>query len=203
MEDDRTVSRGFTLIDHSKALTPVNNFITISGGKLTTFRLMAEKTADCVCRHLGVTQPCLTRREHLPSTVEARWTEPGLAPVQWIRNSDPEDLLLCECEMVPQSVVDTIVAGFDKNLGQPGMKAINLRSRIGKGPCQGAFCSLWVAAHLYHRRRLSGNHGIEALRAFLRERWRGQRCLLWDLPLAQAELMEAMHCGLNGLELMQ
>jgi glycerol-3-phosphate dehydrogenase len=39
------------------------------------------------------------------------------------------------------------------------------------------------------------------LRAFLRERWRGQQPLLWDMPLAQAELMEAMHCGLFGLEL--
>ncbi len=199
--DDRSVSRGFALIDHSEGPGPINNFITISGGKLTTFRLMAEKTADRVCHHLGISAPCLTRSEPLPNTVDARWTEPGLAPNQWIRNNDPDDILLCECEMVPQSVVDTIVSSLKRRQGQPSMKAIGLRSRIGKGPCQGTFCSLRVAAYLYDRQEISGDQGITELRAFLRERWRGQRPLLWDMPLAQAELMQAMHCGLFGLEL--
>ncbi len=201
--DDRSVSRGFALIDHSEGPRPVRNFITISGGKLTTFRLMAEKTADRVCRHLGINEPCRTRTQPLPNTVDARWTEPGLAPDQWIRNNDPDDILLCECEMVPQSVVDTIITSLRRRQGQPSMKAISLRSRIGKGPCQGTFCSLRVASYLYDRRELSGDQGRLELRGFLRERWRGQQPLLWDLPLAQAELMEAMHCGLFGLELEQ
>jgi glycerol-3-phosphate dehydrogenase len=199
--DDRSVSRGFVLIDHSQNPRPINNFITISGGKLTTFRLMAEKTADQVCRHLGVEAPCLTRSEPLPNTVDARWTEPGLAPNIWIRNNDPQDMLLCECEMVPQSVVDAIVTSLRERGSLPNMKAIGLRSRIGKGPCQGAFCSLRVASYLYDRDVFSHDQGVGELCDFLRERWRGQRPLLWDTPLAQAELMEAMHCGLFGLEL--
>lgn len=199
--DDRSVSRGFALIDHAEDPRPIKNFITISGGKLTTFRLMAEKTADRVCRHLGIKAPCRTSAEPLPNTVDARWTEPGLAPNQWIRKNDPEDQLLCECEMVPQSVVDTIVASIRRQNGLPTMRAIGLRSRMGKGPCQGTFCSLRVAAYLYDRREFMGRQGLEELRAFLRERWRGQQPLLWDMPLAQAELMEAMHCGLFGMEL--
>lgn len=200
-EDDRSVSRGFALIDHSEDNRPIQNFITISGGKLTTFRLMAEKTADRVCRHLGVPSPCLTRTEPLPNSVDARWTEPGLAPNTWIRNNDPEDMLLCECEMVPQSVVDTIVRSLRERGSEPDMKAIGLRSRIGKGPCQGTFCSLRVAAYLYDRNIFHGDQGVGELCNFLRQRWRGQRPLLWDMPLAQAELMEAMHCGFFGLEL--
>lgn len=201
--DDRSVSRGFALIDHSDGPRPVRNFITISGGKLTTYRLMAEKTADRVCHHLGINVSCRTRTEPLPNAVDARWTEPGLAPNQWIRNNDPDDILLCECEMVPQSVVDTIAASLGRRRGQPSMKALGLRSRIGKGPCQGSFCSLRVASYLYDRRQWSGQQGRFELRDFLRERWRGQQPLLWDMPLAQAELMEAMHCGLFGLELEQ
>ncbi len=54
--DARSVSRGFSLIDHAR--DNVDNFITITGGKLTTYRLMAEKTADMVCRKLGVKAPC-------------------------------------------------------------------------------------------------------------------------------------------------
>ncbi len=199
--DDRSVSRGFALVDHAAAAKPISNFITITGGKLTTFRLMAEKTADLVCRHLGVKQPCRTRIEPLPNTVDARWTEPGLAPNFWLRRDDADDILLCECEMVPQSVVEEIVTTIRKQNGRPGLRAIGLRSRIGKGPCQGTFCSQRVAAYLYDRRHLENHQGVEELRGFLRERWRGQQPLLWDTPLAQAELLEAMHCGLFDIEL--
>ncbi|MEJ2286290.1 MAG: FAD-dependent oxidoreductase [Desulfobacterales bacterium] len=59
--DDRSVSRSFALIDHSEE--GLENFTTISGGKLTTYRLMAEKTVDLVCRRLGNCSPCLTRTE--------------------------------------------------------------------------------------------------------------------------------------------
>ena len=199
--DDRSISRGFALIDHRRDRRPVRNLITITGGKLTTFRLMAEKTADLVCRHLGTQASCRTHLEPLPNTVDARWTEPGLAPNQWIRRNDPGDMLLCECEMVPQSVVDTIVSSIRSQGGRPSMKTLSLRSRIGKGPCQGSFCSLRVISYLYDAMQFQADRGLDELRTFLNERWRGQQPLLWDMPLAQAELMEAMHCGLLGLEL--
>lgn len=199
--DDRNVSRGFVLIDHGEAEDPIENVISITGGKLTTYRLMAEKTADRVCKRLGVCEPCRTGEQPLPNTVDARWTEPGLAPNQWIRKNDPEDILLCECEMVPQSVVDEIVKSIRRQNGHPSLKAIGLRSRIGKGPCQGTFCSQRVTGYLYDRDELHAKEGTAELRAFLRERWRGQQPLLWNAPLAQAELLEALHCGLFGLEL--
>lgn len=199
--DDRTVSRGFVLIDHDREPERLTNFITIAGGKLTTYRLMAEKTADLVCTRLGVSAACRTHLEALPDTVDARWTEPGLAPSEWLRKKVPGDLLLCECEMVPQSTVDEIVSGIGKLDGRPSLKSVSLRSRIGKGPCQGAFCSQRLAAYLYDNGNLDRDRGITQLRAFLRERWRGQQPLLWDVSLVQAELLEAMHCGLFGLEL--
>jgi glycerol-3-phosphate dehydrogenase len=201
--DDRSVSRGFELIDHSEKGGRVDNLITITGGKLTTFRLMAERAANQVCRHLKVTKPCSTQKMPLPNTVAARWTEPGLAPNIWIRQQKPEDKLLCECEMVPQSVVEEIVASVKRQGGETRLQSIGLRSRVGKGPCQGTFCSQRVVAHLYNHNHLSGDKGPAELRNFLRERWRGQHPLLWDASLAQAELMEAMHCGFFGLELVR
>jgi glycerol-3-phosphate dehydrogenase len=200
-DDDRTVSRGFALIDHAREPEKLANFITITSGKLTTYRLMAEKTADRVCERLGVHAPCRTHIEPLPNTVDARWTKPGLAPNMWLRNKAPNDMLLCECEMVPQSVVEEIVDAIRELDGRPDFEAIGLRSRIGKGPCQGTFCSQRLAAYLYDRQHLDNRQGLSEMRAFLRERWRGQQPLLWDLPLAQAELLEAMHCGLFCLEL--
>lgn len=200
--DDRSVSRGFVLIDHGQGEDHViENFLTITGGKLTTYRLMAEKTADLVCRRLGHGEPCRTRTEPLPNMAAARWTEPGLAPRTWMERNRPDDLLLCECEMVPQAVVDDLVNTLKHHGSAPGLRALGLRSRIGKGPCQGTFCSQRVAAYLYDCGVWQGNRGIAELQSFLRERWRGQEPLLWDISLAQAELLEATHCGIFGLEL--
>jgi glycerol-3-phosphate dehydrogenase len=199
--DDRNVSRGFALFDHAEEDPSVDNFISITGGKLTTFRLMAEKTVDLVCRRLGTCTPCRTRTEPLPNTVDARWTEPGLAPNMWVHQKDPEDMLLCECEMVPQSVVTAITKSLQGQSADVSLQAVGLRSRIGKGPCQGTFCSQRVAAYLYDQGVFSGQRGIHELRSFLQERWRGQQPLMWDTALSQAELLEAMHCGLFGLEL--
>ena len=199
--DDRSVSRGFILIDHAReSESPIENLLTITGGKLTTYRLMAEKTADLVCRRIGCSAPCRTRTEPLPNMVGARWTEPGLAPRSWLASGRADDLLLCECEMVPQAVVDDLVQALGRHDGPPGLKALGLRSRIGKGPCQGSFCSQRVAAYLYDCGIWQADRGLTELRAFLRERWRGREPLLWDISLAQAELLEATHCGMFGLE---
>jgi glycerol-3-phosphate dehydrogenase len=49
----RESSRSFEVIDHSQE-HGLEGIVTITGGKLTTFRLMAEKTANLVCEKLGV-----------------------------------------------------------------------------------------------------------------------------------------------------
>lgn len=197
--DDRAVSRGFNLVEHQE--DGIENFITITGGKLTTYRLMAEKAADLVCKHLDCTEPCRTGTVPLPDLSEARWTDPASASKTWVRQKDPEDILLCECEMVPKSVVDAIVSSIQEQNQHTRLTTIALRSRVGKGPCQGTFCSLRIAAYLYDRHVFNQDQGLDEIRNFLQERWRGQRPLLWDSLLAQSELQEAMHCGMFGLEL--
>ncbi|MFC7058024.1 FAD-dependent oxidoreductase [Halovenus salina] len=62
--DRRGISRGFTLLDHGRE--SIANFYSVVGGKLTTYREMAEVTADRVCEQLGVDEPCLTASERLP-----------------------------------------------------------------------------------------------------------------------------------------
>lgn len=197
--DDRSVTRGFDLVDHAK--DHIDNFITITGGKLTTFRLMAEKTSDLVCSKIGVSAPCQTRKIPLISAHETRWAVPGFSPKNWFSRHNKDDLLLCECEMVPQSAIKEIVGYFDIFNKQVDLRGIGKRSRIGKGSCQGNFCSIRIAAYLYDRGHLSANQGVTEIKTFLDDRWKGQRCLLWDTPVVQVELQEAMHCGFFGLEL--
>ena len=198
-KEARSVSRDITLLDHEKE--GLENLTTITGGKFTTYRNMAEKTADLVCLRLGISKPCRTRTEPLPSTSACRWTETGIAPQEWILRHDPDDLLLCECEMVPQSAVDNLVSSIRQRTDKPDLDAIGLRSRIGKGPCQGTFCSAKIASYLYDRGEFHSDDGLVNMREFLRGRWRGQHPILWGNQLVQAELMEAMHCGLFCQEL--
>ena len=197
--DGRIASRGFALFDHADH--GLENLATITGGKLTTCRLMAERTADLVCRRLGATRPCLTATTPLPVAAECDWTEPGRAPREWMRSHRPDDTLLCECELVSGSAVDAICAAL-RAAGDSGtLTDIGLRSRVGKGACQGAFCAVRTAAHLYQRGEFQALRGVDEILEFLSERWRGQRAVLWGEQLAQAELMEALHCGLFGEEL--
>jgi glycerol-3-phosphate dehydrogenase len=56
----RELSRTFKCYDHAQD-EGVEGFVTISGGKGTTLRGMAEVTADVVARKLGVDAPCRTR----------------------------------------------------------------------------------------------------------------------------------------------
>jgi glycerol-3-phosphate dehydrogenase len=197
--DDRGISRSFALIDHCE--DGLENFATISGGKLTTFRLMAEKTADLVCRRMGISRPCLTRTQPLAITQPAKWTQPGLAPKLWLKHHEPEDILLCECEMVPKSAVDAIIDSIRKQNGRPDLKAIALRSRIGKGACQGTFCGVRVTSYMFDQGELETEESLSNLRDFLSQRWKGQHPTLWDKQLVQAELLEALYCGFFGLEL--
>jgi glycerol-3-phosphate dehydrogenase len=55
----RELSRTFKCFDHAEE--GVEGFVTISGGKATTLRGMAETTADVVARKLGIDAPCRTR----------------------------------------------------------------------------------------------------------------------------------------------
>ena len=198
---DRSVSRGFHVFDHEE--DGVNNFVTITGGKLTTYRLMAEKAADLVCQKLGVDAPCRTAEEALPASEEHEWTVPGQAPRLWLKKQDPNDTIICECEMVPKSGVDQIANLLKAEGGRPNLQGISLRSRLGKGSCQGAYCGIRATAHLYEQGILGKSDGLKDLRQFIENRWKGQKTILWDGQLAQAELQEAMYCGLFGLEIQE
>lgn len=196
--DDRTVSRSFRLMDHGQE--GVENLFTITGGKLTTYRLMAEKTADAVCGYLAQGGPCETRTRPLPVSEPARWTEPGAAPKKWMAGHRADDGMICECEMVSESVVASLVDSLESQGLARGLAEVGLRSRVGKGPCQGSFCGLRLAAWMYGQGHVTGDAGLAGLARFYQERWKGMRPVSWGENLARAELHEALQCGLFGME---
>ncbi len=67
-EEGREVSRAHYVLDHEE-LDGVSGFVTVTGGKLTTCRLMAQDVVDLVCAKMGVDAACRTHLEPLPTAV--------------------------------------------------------------------------------------------------------------------------------------
>jgi glycerol-3-phosphate dehydrogenase len=63
---ERELSRTFQVFDHSER-DNMEGFVTIAGGKMSTARVMAEKTADVVARTFGLNVPCRTHEVPLVS----------------------------------------------------------------------------------------------------------------------------------------
>jgi glycerol-3-phosphate dehydrogenase len=62
----RSLARTFKCFDH-KEIDGIDGIVTITGGKATTCRAMAETTVDVVCQKLGIPTPCTTKEVVLDS----------------------------------------------------------------------------------------------------------------------------------------
>jgi glycerol-3-phosphate dehydrogenase len=183
----RQLSRSHTVLDHAQ--DGVENFVSIVGGKLTTFRLMAEQTADLVCRKLGVTTPCRTADEPLPAARSRGYYHLGerlTAREEEAGGADAD--LVCECELVSRQMVRDFVEAY----GQPRIDDMLRALRLGMGPCQGAFCAL-RAAGILAEMRPTGPAALEALRDFLEERMKGLRPILWGDQARQLGLTQVIY----------
>ena len=82
----RNISRGIVLLDH-ESRDGVKGFISITGGKLMTYRLMAEWATDLVCSKLGIERSCVTMsiplpgsgREDIEEISRQTWARPAAA----------------------------------------------------------------------------------------------------------------------------
>ncbi len=63
-QDPLKISRTFDCFDHSEK-DDLAGLISLIGGKATTLRAMAEKTADLICQKTGRDIACKTKTEKL------------------------------------------------------------------------------------------------------------------------------------------
>jgi glycerol-3-phosphate dehydrogenase len=191
---DREVSRSHHLLDHRER-DGVDGLVTITGGKFTTFRLMAEVTTDLVCRRLGVDQPCRTATEALPDSEDSHyyWVGARLAEREATLH---EDQLICECEMVPRRRLEQAM----QRRGTGSLDDIRRTLRLGMGPCQGGFCIYRAAGILHAVERMTAPAANAALLDFLQERWKGLRPILYGDQLRQARLDDWIFQGLLGVD---
>lgn len=192
--ENRELTRAFVLLDHATR-DGVEGLITITSGKWTTYRLMAEATVDLVCRKLGVQRPCRTHLETLPLPAEAqRHHTPGYhslgSRLRQVEEQHAYGQLICECELVTrQDILNAIPAART-------IDDLRRDTRLGMGPCQGGFCT-YRAAGLWQRHAdLPVRQINQALLDFLQERWKGLLPILWGQQLRQERLDELIYNSL-------
>jgi glycerol-3-phosphate dehydrogenase len=192
--DTRDVSRTHTLIDHAER-DGVRGFVTITGGKATTFRLMAEAAVDAVCTQLGVDRPCRTYEEPLPGSEEGQFYWLG-ARVHAREPVPRSAQIICECELITRERLEAaMVRRHTTNLDD-----IRRVLRLGMGPCQGGFCIYRATGILHGLARLDAPAANASLLDFLKERWKGVQPVLHGDQLRQASLDDWIFQGLLAVQ---
>ena len=139
--ESRNATRALALLDHQQR-DGVAGFLTITGGKWTTFRLMAQTTLDKACAQLGVERACRTADTPVPGVEQGYyWLGHRLHEVE---ERHLQGDLICECELVTRAMVEQAVQN------NPTVTLDDLRRdvRLGMGPCQGGFCTFRAAGIL-------------------------------------------------------
>jgi glycerol-3-phosphate dehydrogenase len=192
--DTRQVSRSHALIDHRER-DGVERFVTITGGKATTFRLMAEVAVDAVCAQLGVDRPCRTHEEPLPDSEDGRFYTLGARLRAREPRPKPEELI-CECELITR---DRLEQAMERR-HTASLDDIRRTLRLGMGPCQGGFCIYRATGILHAVERLDSREANESLLSFLQERWKGVHPILYGDQVRQARLDDWIFQGLLGVQ---
>ena len=211
----RNISRGIVLLDHQER-DGLSGFITITGGKLMTYRLMAEWATDLVCRKLSVEKPCETADKALPGSekndfsvksatrkiysasrvvqMSAKDRHGSLASN--IASSDMvDDAMVCECEGVSIGEVNYAI----KELHVGNLIDLRRRTRVGMGTCQGELCACRAAGLLGEAQGKTAQ-AKDDLADFLQERWKGMYPIAWGETIVEAQFTSWIYEGIYGLK---
>lgn len=214
----RSASRGFVTLDHQ--YDGIKNFMSVCGGKFTTYRLMAEKVCDIVCSQLGVNAKCRTAEEDLVEDISpdlmtrAKKVFPSYGAelaasrlgneklekvIDKIEQNPETKELICECENVTRAEVEEI----SKEETSHTVSDIRRRTRLGMGTCQGTFCAYRSIGVLSKSSLPWAKDTTFLFKEFLETRWKGIRPVLWGNMLRDIELTRAIYdasLNLNGVE---
>ena len=216
---DREISRAHAIIDHD-ARDGVGNFVSIVGGKLTTHRLMAEQTADVVAAKLGVTRPLHDRGRDAART-RSEGTRTGWATA-WRSTRTRAAGTPTSCASA-RSCTRSMVDAFLDAHWPCSIDDVRRGTRLGMGPCQGAFCTFRVGrarrraprrahgrdrtagarrarggrARTRDRRPACGDRGPCA-HGFLRERFKGTRPIAEGRQLQELMMTNGIYVGRPG-----
>lgn len=203
----RSISRGIVCLDH-ETRDGMAGFITITGGKMMTYRLMAEIATDLACKKLNVDKKCETATTPLPGS-EPRNEEQyktysysqkaaegrhGTLTTEVPSGNSEDDSLVCECEEVTVGEVKYAI----NKLHVHNLINLRRRTRVGMGTCQGELCACRAACVLGKESGDTAKSGAD-LADFINERWKGMMPVAWGDTLREAQLTATIYQGLCGL----
>ena len=205
----RSISRGIVCLDH-KERDGMVGFVTITGGKMMTYRLMAEMATDLVCQKLDKVGACTTAILPLPGSDEkikkrgkqhavamkAALERHGSLTKEIKERSSEDKAMVCECEHVSVGEMKYAI----NKLNVKNLTNIRRRTRLGMGSCQGKLCAC-RAASLLCRHSGDAEATLADLASFMNERWKGMRPVAWGSSLSEAQLTITIYEGLCGLTL--
>jgi glycerol-3-phosphate dehydrogenase len=192
--DTRDVSRTHAVVDHRER-DGVDGLLTMSGGKLTTLRLMAQDIVDAMCAQLGTVRPCLTHEELPPGNEDGEPYSLG-SRLRRREATLQDEQLICECELIGRGRLEHEM----RRRGTANLDDLRRSLRLGMGPCQGGFCIYRATGILHGVERLDGADAAASLRSFVQERWKGVWPILYGDQLRQACLDDWIFQGLLDVE---
>jgi glycerol-3-phosphate dehydrogenase len=190
----RDVTRAHAMLDHDER-DGVKGFLTITGGKLTTMRLMARDIVDAMCAQLGDDRPCRTDEVVLPGSEDQQLYHIG-ERLQRKEDHLLDDQLVCECELIPRARLEARMRERETT----NLDDIRRSLRLGMGPCQGGFCIYRATGILHGVEQIDAPEANDSLRNFLQERWKGVWPILYGDQLRQARLDDWIFQGLLDVE---
>ena len=204
------LSRRYQVIDHARE--GAEGLVTIAGGKLSMFRLMAEETSDVVCRKLGHQAPCTTATTPLPGSeselepaadLAQRHGIPALAAIKLqSRHGSRSDhvidkahagRMVCRCEPLTESELAYAARHEQVRSLADAFRRVGLSS----GPCAGASCVMRAAAVIGKQLGWSASQRFDAVREFVSGAWLGRAPVLGQSGWAQEELTQGALRGLR------
>jgi len=213
-EDD--LSREHVIYDHRLQGAP--GLLSMVGGKLASYRIMAEEAVDVIEDRLGVPRrPCRTHLEPLPGgesypdvaalAREYRIPETTVARIAYRHGANAVAICelarkeprlrapVCRCEQVIGAELAYSIRY------EEGRRLLDLRrrNRLAMGPCQGSDCAQVAAALLARELDLDAQSHRNELLSLLQLRWKGQRGVLVGASAAQQELSRCQHLGAAAL----
>ena len=207
----RNISRGIVCLDH-ESRDGLRGFVSITGGKLMTYRLMAEIATDTVCRKLGIEAACQTAKQPLPGSeggglekiAKKIWDVPTMAQKAMVGRfgsgaarlgfDDDKGGVVCECEEVTVAEVDAAAEYLDVS----DLVDLRRRTRVGMGTCQGELCACRAAGRLAKANGCAAK-AKEDLKSFMRERWKGMYPVAWGETLREASYTQWVYSEVLGL----
>lgn len=207
--EDR-LSREHEIVDHSSR-DAVARFVSIVGGKLASYRVMAEELTDHICAILGrAPVPCSTHSTPLPGNdrpidLKGLATRYGIPEyvvqrLQFRHGSRTEAILaqtddhpewrqvICTCESVTEAEIRYVV----QHEWVSTLDDLRRRTRFGMGPCQSCSCVVKGALILGDELKSSAKAIQQYALDFLQARWKGKRPIVMRGQMAQESLARAM-----------